>query len=84
MHRRPRAFAPGASSRGLLLAAAPLAIVVPAHADVTLKEQTVSSRLGGFGDGTSECPAGIAGDRSRTAVSSTTTGPLPEAGRRER
>jgi len=38
MHRSLRAFSPGASTRGLFLAAAPLATVVPARADVTLRE----------------------------------------------
>lgn len=39
MHRSPRAFAPGASPRGLFLAAALLATVVPARAEFTLREK---------------------------------------------
>lgn len=38
LHRSSRAFVPGASSRGLFLAAALLATIAPAHADVTLRE----------------------------------------------
>ena len=38
LHRSSRAFVPGASSRGLFLAAALLATIVPARADVTLRE----------------------------------------------
>ena len=78
MHRRPRAFAPGASSRGLFLAAALLAIDVPAHADDLLKEKPVSSELGGFLHGTGRRRTEIAGDQSRTAGSSDTTGRSPE------
>ena len=74
MHRSPRAFAPGASSRGLFPAAALLATVVPARADVTLKEEMVSSGLAGFGNGTSERTIVIAGDRSRTDASNTYAG----------
>ncbi len=39
MHRSLRAFSPGASTRGLFLAAAPLATFMPAHADITLREE---------------------------------------------
>ncbi len=66
MHRSPRAFAPGASSRGLFLAVALLAIVMPARADFTLKDETASSGLAGFGNGTRERTTVIGGDRSRT------------------
>ena len=66
MHRSPRAFAPGASSRGLFPAAALLATVVPARADVTLKEATVSSGLAGSGHRTGERAAAIAGDQGGT------------------
>jgi len=38
LHRSSRAFMPGASSRGLFLAAALLATIVPARAGVTLRE----------------------------------------------
>jgi hypothetical protein len=44
----------------------PLAPFVPARAVVTLKEETVSSGLAGFGYGTSERSTEIAGDLSRT------------------
>jgi hypothetical protein len=39
---------------------------VPARADVTLKEEAVSSGLAGFGYGTSDRSTDIAGDLSRT------------------
>jgi len=75
MHRMEREDAPGLSSRNVLLAAAViLALAAPAHADVTLKERTVSTGLAGFGNGTSERTIVIAGDRSRSDDQYTYTG----------
>lgn len=50
-HRSPRAFAPGASSRGLFPTAALLATIVPAHADRSPGEETDSIGLAGFVNG---------------------------------
>lgn len=75
MHRMQRVAAPGLSSRSVLLAIVPVfALVAPALADVTLKEQTVSTGLAGFGNGTTERTWVIAGDRSRSDEQHTYTG----------
>lgn len=75
MHRMERGNAPGSSSRNVLLAfAVMLALVAPAHADVTLKERTVSTGLAGFGNGTTERTVVIAGDKSRSDDQYTYTG----------
>ncbi len=75
MHRRQRVYASGLSSRNLLLTiAAALVLAATAHADVTMKEKSVSSGLAGFGGGTSERTVVIAGDKSRTDDEHTYTG----------
>jgi hypothetical protein len=74
MHGITRTFAPGISSRNILLAIATLVLACPAWADVILKEKTVSSGMMGFGNGTSERTTVIAGDRSRTDEQNTYTG----------
>lgn len=75
MHRSSRDGAAGLSSRGLLLAVTALiALAVPVRAAVTMQEKTVSTGLGGFGNGTTERTVVIAGDKSRTDGSATYTG----------
>ncbi len=67
MHRWLAHSAPGGSSRTLLLAVVAACLMsTPAAADVTVKERTVSSGLGGFGNGTSTTTMVIAGDKSRS------------------
>lgn len=66
MSRRRDVLASGPSSRDLLLVAfAVLAYALPALADVTVQEKTVSTGLLGFGNGISTTTLVIAGDRSR-------------------
>ena len=75
MHRWLARCAPGGSSRTLLLAVAAACLLsAPAAADVTVQERTVSSGLGGFGNGTSTTTLVIAGDKSRSDEEYTYTG----------
>lgn len=75
MHRWLAHRAPGGSSRTLLLAVAAACLLsAPAQADVTVQERTVSSGLGGFGNGTSTTTMVIAGDKSRSDEEYTYTG----------
>lgn len=75
MSRRRDVLASGPSSRDLLLVAfAVLAYALPALADVTVQERTVSTGLLGFGNGISTTTLVIAGDRSRKDAEQTYTG----------
>lgn len=73
MYRCPHVGA-GFPSRGSFALVLLVALVCPARADVTMKEKTVSSGLGGFGDGTTLQTTIIAGDRSRSDDEFTYTG----------
>ncbi len=66
-----------ASSRSVLFAAcAALVLALPARADVTVQERTVSSGLGGFGNGTTTATRIIARDKGREDEQYTYTGRL--------
>ncbi len=77
MHRMPEAASACSSTRGLLLAALVACVfVLPARADVTMQEKTVSSGLGGFGSGTTTRTRVIAADKGREDEQFTYTGRL--------
>jgi hypothetical protein len=72
MHLSPRS-----SLHGLLPAAfLALVMALPAHADVTIQQKTVSSGFAGFGGGISTETRVIAGDRARDDQTFTATGRL--------
>lgn len=75
MYRTQDALSARPSSRGLLLSTAvALVLALPVRADVTVQEKTVSSGLGGFGNGTTTTTRVIAGDKGREDEQFTYTG----------
>jgi hypothetical protein len=77
MHRTQHASSPHLSSRGLLPAVfIALVLALPARADVTIQEKTVSAGIGGFGGGITTVTRVIAGDKARDDQQFTPTGRL--------
>ena len=77
MHWTQNAPSTRPCSRGLLLAASlALVLAVPARADVTIQEKTVSSGMAGFGGGITTATRVIAGDMARDEHMFTATGRL--------